>query len=208
VAGGPEQGERQGRGDMEETGVENVRTKDRGRPGERNAEKNVTADGRRQTEGQSGGVQSGKADLEALLAEGRSIQIYPQGYSMYPLFVPGRDQAVIAPAETEKLKRGDVVLYRRESGILVLHRIWKRTAEGFYMVGDNQSETEGPLRPEQIKGILCRVVRRGKSFSVRNPLYILSAALWLRLRPFRPVLSGAVAGMKRRLRRKKGDKLS
>ena len=38
-----------------------------------------------------------KISPEELLAEGRTIQIKPQGYSMYPLFVPGRDSAVIAP---------------------------------------------------------------------------------------------------------------
>ena len=153
-------------------------------------------------------------DIEALLAEGKSIQLYPQGYSMYPLFVPGRDQAVIAPAQTEKLKRGDVVLYRREGSILVLHRIWKRKTDGFYMVGDNQSEVEGPLKEEQIKGILCRVVRKGKNFPVSNPIYRVLAAVWLRLRPFRPVLSRTVARVKRILKNvcsnvgKNGDKLS
>ena len=147
-------------------------------------------------------------DIEGLLAEGKSIQIYPQGYSMYPLFVPGRDQAVTGPVGEEKLKRGDVVLYRREGSILVLHRIWKRRADGFYMVGDNQRAVEGPLRAEQIKGILRRVVRRGKCFSVRNPFYRFLASVWLFLRPLRPALSRTAAGVKRALRRKSGDKLS
>lgn len=151
-------------------------------------------------------------DIEALLGEGKSIQIYPQGYSMYPLFVPGRDQAVIAPAETGKLKRGDVVLYRREESILVLHRIWRRRPEGFYMVGDNQSEVEGPLKEEQIKGILCRIVRKGKCFPVSNPIYRMLAAVWLRLRPFRPFLTRLVAGLKKNIKNicsnngKSGDK--
>lgn len=153
-------------------------------------------------------------DIEALLGSGKSIRIYPRGYSMYPLFVPGRDEAVIAPAKTKKLKRGDVVLYRREGSILVLHRIWKRKADGFFMVGDNQSEVEGPLKEEQIKGILCRVVRKGKNFPVSNPIYRVLSAVWLRLRPFRPVLSKTVARVKRISKNicsnigKNGDKLS
>lgn len=156
-------------------------------------------------------------DIEALLAEGKSIRIHPQGYSMYPLFVPGRDEAVITPTGGRRLRRGDVVLYRREGSILVLHRIWKRREDSFYMVGDNQSEIEGPLKEEQIKGILYQVIRRGKSFSVRNPLYRLPAAVWLFLRPFRPFLSNIIAGMKKILKgiknmcsknRKSGDKSS
>lgn len=141
-------------------------------------------------------------DIEALLAEGKSIRIHPQGYSMYPLFVPGRDEAVIAPVGERRLKRGDVVLYRREGSILVLHRIWKRREDSFYMVGDNQSEVEGPLKKEQIRGILCQVIRRGKSFSVKNPFYRLPAAVWLFLRPFRPFLSKMAAGVKKLICRK------
>lgn len=136
-------------------------------------------------------------DIEGLLAEGNTIQLKPRGYSMYPLFVPGRDQAVIAPAEEEKLKRGDVVLYRRDEGILVLHRIWKRKGSRFYMVGDNQHEVEGPLRPDQIRGVLTGVVRRNKYFSVKNPVYRFLSGIWLILRPFRPFISGAAARFKR-----------
>lgn len=71
-----------------------------------------------------------KISPEELLAEGRTIQIKPQGYSMYPLFVPGRDSAVIAPPEKSgrqganlRYRRGDVVLYRGEGQKLILHRI-------------------------------------------------------------------------------------
>ena len=140
-------------------------------------------------------------DIEALLAQGRPIQIQPQGYSMYPMFVPGRDSAIIEPTQTAPLKRGDVVLYRRDGSILVLHRIWKVRKDGFYMVGDNQSEIEGPLRADQIKGILTGFERKGKYTSVRNPVYRLARRLWLFLRPARPVLSKAAAAVKRMFRR-------
>ena len=73
------------------------------------------------------------------LLENHTIQVQPQGYSMYPLFVPGRDSAVIEKADCDRLKKGDVILYRRENGILVLHRICRITKDGFYTVGDNQT---------------------------------------------------------------------
>lgn len=78
-----------------------------------------------------------KYDIEQLLATGHPIRIKPQGYSMYPLFIPGRDEAVIEPVTPDKLHRNDVALYRRDRGILVLHRICRITKEGFYLVGDN-----------------------------------------------------------------------
>ena len=33
-----------------------------------------------------------KTDLEQLLQEGNIIRLKPQGFSMYPLFIPGRDE--------------------------------------------------------------------------------------------------------------------
>lgn len=143
-------------------------------------------------------MQKDKKDVEKLLSEGKTLQLKPKGYSMYPLFVPERDEAVIAPLGGKRLKRGDVVLYRRDGGILVLHRIWRRRGDSFYMVGDNQVEIEGPLRKEQIKGMLVGVVRKEKYFSVKNPAYRAAAGLWLLLRPLRRSLSKAAAGFKGR----------
>jgi hypothetical protein len=124
-------------------------------------------------------------DVEKLLLGGRRIQIPIDGYSMYPMLVPGRDEAVIEQADVSLLKRGDVVLYRRLQGILVLHRIWRVKGDGFYMVGDNQMELEGPLDKDQIHGRLVAIVRNGKRISVTNPFYLFYSRTWLFLRPCR-----------------------
>lgn len=142
-------------------------------------------------------MQKHKQDVEKLLAEGNRIQIKPQGYSMYPVLVPGRDEAIVAPADPAKLKRGDVVLYRRDQSILVLHRIWRRKDNKFYLVGDNQKEIEGPLRPDQIKGVMTGMVRKGRKISVKNPVYQMLTGIWLAMRPVRPIVSKTVAKIKR-----------
>lgn len=139
-------------------------------------------------------------DLEQLLREGHTIQIKPQGSSMFPLFIPGRDEALICRAHRDSLRKGDVVLYRRRQGILVLHRIFKITDQGFYMVGDNQTEIEGPLQQDQICGILTGIIRNGRYISVKNPLYRILSSLWLRLRPFRPTISRTASRLKRLFR--------
>ena len=66
---------------------------------------------------------SPKIDLEQLLRDGNIIRIKPQGYSMYPLLIPGRDEALIQQTASTDCRRNDVVLYRRDRSILVLHRI-------------------------------------------------------------------------------------
>lgn len=139
-----------------------------------------------------------KADIEKLLAEGNAIQLHPQGYSMYPMFCPGRDEAIISPVQdVSELKRGDVVLYRRDGGILVLHRICKADESGFYLVGDNQTEVEGPLRPDQMKGVLSAFIRNGRKISADNRIYKLASGIWLFLRPVRRWITVPGAWIKR-----------
>ncbi len=152
-------------------------------------------------------IQIEKQDIEQLLRDGNTIRIKPRGYSMYPVFVPGRDEAIVEPVEERKLRRGDVVLYRRDphvefGGILVLHRIWKVSENGFFLVGDNQKEIEGPLRRDQIKGIMVAMVRNGKDISANNMGYRLLTGIWLWFRPLRPVISKMAANIKKVLKRK------
>lgn len=147
-------------------------------------------------------MQSSGKDIEKLLREESYIQIKPQGYSMYPVLVPGRDEAVIAPICTAgKLKRGDVVLYRRykengEKDILVLHRIWKVKPHGIYLVGDNQKNLEGPLKQEQVLGIMVRLIRKGRTIETTNLMYRLLTGGWLMLRPLRPAISKSFSRIK------------
>jgi hypothetical protein len=141
-----------------------------------------------------------KQNVEELLSKGHIVQIEPIGYSMYPMFVPGRDYAILQQADPASYKRGDVVLYRRTGGMLVLHRIWKNTKQGFYMVGDNQVEVEGPLDPSQMIGKLIAFIRKGREISTNRLTYRLAAGLWLRLRPIRRPIQLTAACCKRCLR--------
>ena len=142
-------------------------------------------------------------DIEQLLADDEIICVKPQGYSMYPMFVPGRDAAIIKRADIDHLKRSDVVLYRRPGSKLVLHRIVKVTADGYYMVGDNQVAVEGPVDKEQIRGILVEFIRKGHHISVHNPIYWCASHLWLRLRPIRMHIMRPLAKLKKAWRKRK-----
>ena len=139
-----------------------------------------------------------KIDIEQLLKNGQSIQIAVDGYSMYPMLVPGRDTVVIAPLPKRKLRRGDVLLYRRENSILVLHRIYRAAPDGIYMVGDNQTEIEGPLAYSQARGILAAFVRKGRKIPVSHPIYFAVSRIWLLMRPFRHRLALLVHKIKQK----------
>lgn len=142
-------------------------------------------------------------DLEQLLEEGNQIRVKPQGYSMYPLLVPGRDEVVIEQEDPSRLHRGDIVLFRREGSILVLHRICRRRGDNFFMVGDNQKQVEGPIGITQIKGKVTTLIRGGRTISAENRLYRIYSFIWLWLRPLRPALSKMVHCLKTLFRGRK-----
>lgn len=140
--------------------------------------------------------------IDDVLAKHGTIQIEPKGYSMYPLFVPGRDFAVISAIGNHRPKRGDVLLFRREDSLLVLHRVCRVKSDGLYLVGDNQEEVEGPIKQEQVLGILVQMVRKGKHFSTHNIIYKCYARLWLFLRPVRPCIKKPVAKLKKIIKKR------
>lgn len=140
-------------------------------------------------------------EIEPLLKAGACIQIYPQGYSMYPFIDPRRDEVVLAGIEEgSALRRGDVVLYRRENGMLVLHRIYKIGQDGLYLLGDHQTAIEGPVRREQVKGKMTGMVRDGRYMDVGNPGYWMLSVVWLWLRPARRVIMVPAARLRRMVR--------
>lgn len=142
-----------------------------------------------------------KYDIETLLASGQTICMRPQGTSMYPMFADPEDEAVIAPVDVGRLRRGDVVVYRRDpqaGGLLVMHRIYKRDGDAFYFVGDNQSEIEGPLRADQMRGILVSWVRRGRTCSVHHIGYRVCSGLWLFMLPLRDPIHRMIAWIRRK----------
>jgi hypothetical protein len=143
-----------------------------------------------------------KKNIEELLLAGQRIQISPIGYSMYPMFTGASDFAIIDPVSTSPLRRGDVVLYRRLDGPLVLHRIYKRDHLGYYLVGDGQAVLEGPLSHEQMRGKLVFFIRKGRTISVKNPVYRMAAWMWLILLPVRKPIQRFLLFLKHKIFRR------
>ena len=126
-----------------------------------------------------------KYNIEQLLRDGNAVQFHPLGSSMWPLFVYPKDEAIVVPVEAGRFKRGDVCLYRGLSGNLIIHRVYKRKGNMLYMVGDHQTEIEGPIESKDALGIMTHYIRNGKKHSASNPIYCLLSRIWLLLRPFR-----------------------
>ena len=87
------------------------------------------------------------AEVEAMLAEGREVQIRMKGHSMRPLLRSERDQVVLTPCtDPARLRPGDVVLFRC-CGRHILHRIVRRDGDRLVPFGE--------AKPKPLKKLRC-----------------------------------------------------
>lgn len=90
-----------------------------------------------------------------------------KGTSMFPLLANQKDSVRLSPI-TGKLKKRDIVLYRRKDGTYVLHRIIKIKDGVYSMVGDNQRVIETPIYEDQILAIVTHLIKKGKEIDVKK----------------------------------------
>ena len=74
--------------------------------------------------------------VQLQLSEKGSASLVVTGNSMLPIFRHMRDRVLLAPPEN--FKKGDIILYRRDDGKYVLHRILKKKDGYVICSGDNQ----------------------------------------------------------------------
>ena len=120
------------------------------------------------------------------LQAGQSVRFSPKGISMLPLLRQGRD-SVFLSFPPDKLKKHDIVLYQRENGQYVLHRIIEvREDDKVYTcIGDNQFMIEPGLRHDQMIAVVTAFTRGERKHSVDEPIYRMYCSLWYHSRPLR-----------------------
>lgn len=101
--------------------------------------------------------------IEEILACGGQVKILASGSSMEPVIKNGVDTVVLTKAQNH-LRKGDIVLFRRISGSLVLHRIIAVSGDKITLRGDSQWTTE-TVNSSQILAVLCCVERNGKVYN-------------------------------------------
>ena len=125
--------------------------------------------------------------LRELAEEGRVVSMLIAGSSMSPFLCHNRDYIYFTKPDRE-LRRGDMVFYQRDTGQYVMHRIYKRKKEGYYMVGDAQTQIEGPLRKNQIFARIIKVKRKGRIIEPGNFWWEFFEHVWIRIIPLRKVI--------------------
>lgn len=119
-----------------------------------------------------------------MLEKGKAVKFTVVGNSMYPLFINNRDKVTVVKAE--KIKKRDIILYRRENGSYVLHRVVGKGKLGLKLCGDDQVAIEYPVKREDIVAVMTSFERKGKQYSKKCLWYKTYSFLWclfIRLRP-------------------------
>lgn len=144
------------------------------------------------------------------LDQGQEVLLTVTGNSMSPFLRHRRDQVVLVkPSDPTTLQPGDVPLYRRDNGQLVLHRIVERddgkkrrlygekdplpsmhSSSGltYTMLGDAQTVREPDVRPQQILAVAKAFIRKDKRWDCRSTAYRRRTLRWHRLLPVRKPL--------------------
>ena len=96
--------------------------------------------------------------LEAF-EKGQTFTFPIRGTSMQPLL---HTNDLVVVKAIEQVKRGDIVLYRRENGQFVVHRILKVVGDSFTFVGDHQTQVEKGVKLNQCIGKVIAYKKQGK----------------------------------------------
>lgn len=100
---------------------------------------------------------------------------------MWPLLQEGNSWVQVAARNGRQLRVGDVVLYRRGDGSLVLHRIIRSETPGVYLLcGDHQWNQVEQVRDEQILAVAQAFSRNGHWIDEHTRWYRLYQKFWNR----------------------------
>lgn len=117
-------------------------------------------------------------NIEQCLKELGFAVVPTKGTSMWPLLVEGKCRVKITAAEGKMLKKGDIVLYRRTDGTLVLHRIMKIEEDGFRVCGDHQWKLDEKVQEEQILAVAQGFFINGNYIDEKTWWYRLYKRFW------------------------------
>lgn len=109
--------------------------------------------------------------MRQALGNGKKVEFETHGHSMIPLLHDGGDK-VILTLNKASLKVNDVALCKTSDGRYVLHRVVALDGNGYVLKGDNCVNTEYCQSDDDVVGVACCFIRRGKAISVTDKKYL------------------------------------
>ncbi len=138
--------------------------------------------------------------ISSSIKSGKQVLINITGNSMSPLLKENRDKALLTPISTP-VKKNDVVLYLRDNGQYVLHRVFNIKNGEYIMLGDAQVYCERGVTDRHLIAKACEFVINGKRVSTCSFLYLCYAYFWKFVYPIRLLKTKGVNFFKRILKR-------
>lgn len=117
------------------------------------------------------------SSFEEQLKKTGTLVYYNVGDSMMPLLKENRDLMVLS-VPNRPIRKYDAILYKRDSGQYVMHRVIEIREDGYVLCGDNRYCKEYGVKDEQVLAILTSVLRKGKTVSVDSTQYKIYVHLW------------------------------
>ena len=127
-----------------------------------------------------------------IIKSGKDVSVTVTGSSMAPFLAHLRDSIIVSPP-SRQFHRGDMVFFQRQDSSYVMHRTHHLKEGKLYLVGDNQTEIEGPIDPEQVFGIVRKVIRNGKLLQKGDFWWDFFEKAWIRIVPLRSAAVKAVS---------------
>ena len=122
--------------------------------------------------------------LEKIIDDGGAVSLVVTGNSMSPFLKEGRDTVILEKCTERDFTRGKILLFKRENGAIVLHRVRKVLSDDkLEMNGDAQYWCE-TVEKSQVIGAVRKIFRDGKE------LPCTKNTLWHILKPLRPIIFG------------------
>ena len=138
-------------------------------------------------------------ELEELLREvlplGATVPLRVTGNSMAPFLKEGRDKVVLGQLDRNP-RVGDIVLYRRNSGEYILHRVKAVKGSTYTMIGDGQQHPEPGITRDQCLARVLWAERKGKRQGPGGFWWEFFEKIWIRILPLRPLVGGAWSWIK------------
>lgn len=125
--------------------------------------------------------------IMTLLRETEPVPLVISGTSMAPFLLHHRDTVYLSRIQKDP-RVGDMVLYRRDGGRYILHRITAVRGEAYVLLGDRQVRPEPGIRRDQLLAAVTAVRRNGKLLKPGHPVWEFFRGPWRWLRPLRPWL--------------------
>lgn len=140
--------------------------------------------------------------IKEAIDAGKDVRLTVTGFSMYPLLRGGSDDVILT--KPAKIKKYDVVLFERENGEYIFHRVIKVKGDFLTIAGDNETKKEGPVPMEKVIASMKAFVRSGTPHTADALWYKLYSFVWLFIFPLRHIAARGLHSMAQLCRKMKG----